>query len=126
MGQYRTFRATFEMLVDSINYSLIKIDKQQYRNPMYLAREWQKALDEGNYPSYAALARHLKLSRARVTQILNLLKLSPEVINMVVSLGDPLKSTCVSERRLRPLLRLNAEKQAKHIKTFLSGISQRY
>lgn len=101
------------------NHNLIKISKRQYRNPIYLAREWRKALDNGKYASRADLACHLHVSRARVTQILNLLKLSTEVIEMICSLGDPLKSPFVSERRLRPLLRLTPERHKAEIETML-------
>jgi hypothetical protein len=108
------------MPVTPFNHNLIKISKRQYRNPIYLAREWRGALDDGEYASPAALARHLKVSRARVTQILNLIKLTPEVISMISSLGDPLKSPIVSERKLRPLLALVAEEQNAQISNILS------
>jgi hypothetical protein len=102
------------------NTNLIKIGKRQYRNPIYLAREWRKALDEGKYASPAGLARHLKVSRARVTQILNLLKLSPEVVEMVSSLGGPLSTPTVTERRLRSLLVFTVEQQIVQLKILLS------
>jgi hypothetical protein len=86
-----------------------------------LAKEWRTALDNGVYTSSADLARHLKISRARVTQILNLLKLTSAVIEMISSLNDPLKSHIISERRLRPLLKITAEKQIKQIRIILSG-----
>ncbi|HLE17595.1 MAG TPA: hypothetical protein VI728_04835 [Syntrophales bacterium] len=38
--------------------------------------DWQKGLEEGRYVSKAAIARKLGISRARVTQIMNILKLS--------------------------------------------------
>jgi hypothetical protein len=82
----------------------MKISRRQYRNPIYLAREWREALDNGTYASPAALARALEVSRARVTQVLNLLKLSPENINKIASLGDPMTKPFVTERHLRALL----------------------
>jgi len=81
-----------------------------------VAREWREVLDKGEYASRAALARHREVSRARVTQILNLLKLSQEVITLVTSLGDPLRSSILVERRLRLLLALTAEQQRDKIK----------
>lgn len=117
---HRTFKAVFEMPVTKSNHGLIKICKRQYRNPMYLAREWRKALDNGEYASPAALACYFKVSRARVTQIMNLLDLSPKVINIISSLGDPVGSPIVAERRLRPLLGLVAEKQIEQIEILLS------
>jgi biotin operon repressor len=41
---------------------------------MKLARHYQALLDSKNFESRAALARHLGVSRARVTQVLNRLK----------------------------------------------------
>ena len=108
------------MPVTKHNHNLIKICKRQYRNPIYLAREWRRALDHGECASPAALARHLKVSRARVTQIINLLQLSPEVIELISSLGDPLRSFVVAERRLRPLLALTADQQKAKVDFMLS------
>ena len=44
------------------------------RDPMRLAFYYQRLLDSGRFESRAALARHLGVSRARVTQVLNRLK----------------------------------------------------
>lgn len=104
------------------NHKLIKISKRQYRNPIYLAKEWQGFLDGGECSSLADLASYLQVSRARVTQIMNLLHLSLEAIDIVYSLGDPLRKPLISERRLRPLLGLVAEKQIEQIKQLLSGV----
>ncbi len=117
---HRTFRATFEMPVTTHNHHLIKIDKRQYRNPIYLAKEWRNALDKGEYKSPADLSRHLKVSRARVTQILKLLHLSPDVIDMIFALADPLRNPIVTERRLRTLLSLNAEQQKTQLEAMFS------
>jgi hypothetical protein len=91
-----------------------------YRNPIFLAKEWQRMIDSGEFTSSAALARHLKVSKARVTQIMNLLKLSPEVVKIIDSLGDPISGPIVTERRLRPLLNSTADEQVARIKTMLS------
>jgi len=48
------------------------------------------------------------------------LRLSPEVINIISSFGDPVNSYIVSERRLRPLLALNADQQMAQVKIMLS------
>jgi hypothetical protein len=101
------------------DHNLIKIGKRQYRNPIYLAKEWQKTLDNGEYASHAALARHLKVSKARITQIMNLLKLSPEAIEIIDSLGDPISGPILTERKLRKVLGLSARKQRVWIKTIL-------
>lgn len=69
---------------------------------MILARERKETLEKGEYKSQADLARKKVISRARVTQILNLLKLDREVQEMIARLGDPMQSSMVKERKLRP------------------------
>ena len=93
--------------------------KRTYRNPVILAREWKKMLESGKYASQTALARKLGVSRVRVTQVLNLLKLTPEVIEKIAGLGDPLASPVVTERRLRPLVNLPRAEQRKQVRTLL-------
>jgi hypothetical protein len=102
--------------------NLLKIGKRQYRNPIYVAKEWRKVLKSGEYPSFAALARHLEVSRSRVTQIMNLLQLSPEVIDMISSLGDPIRYPIMTERKLRPLLGLPIKQQIAQAKIILSNV----
>jgi len=122
---HRTFQAVFEMAVARSDHNLIRVDKGQYRNPIYLAMEWQRALDSGQCESLSALAWHFKVSRARVTQIMNLLSLSLDVIDIIRSLGDPINSPVVTERRLRPLLSLPDGEQAKQIKALLFKDAQK-
>jgi len=103
------------MPVAPFKHNLIKIGKRQYRNPIILAKEWHKLLENKECSSFADLARYLQVSRARVTQVMNLLKLGPEAIDMISSLGDPLRMPLITERRLRPLLGLSAEQQKVQI-----------
>ncbi len=53
----------------------------------------------------------LGVTRARVTQVLALLELAPEVLDAIVALGDPLPRPIISERMLRSPLKLPAEQQ---------------
>jgi len=108
------------MPVALFTHNLFKIGKNQYRNPICLAKEWRKSLDNSEYASPAALARELKVSRARITQIMNILQLSPEVIDIISSLGDPISNPIIAERMLRPLLGLVSEKQVELVKIILS------
>jgi biotin operon repressor len=84
-----------------IKPKLNKIRKSQYRNPILLARQWQKDLIEGKFISQADLSRKVGVSRARVTQVLNLLKLPGEIIEKVCAMGDPLTKPLVTEHSLR-------------------------
>jgi hypothetical protein len=72
-----------------------------HRNPIIIAREWQEARENGGYPSLAAWARRLGVTRARVTQVLQLLNLVPEVVSTIAALGNPLPAPIITERRLR-------------------------
>ena len=62
------------------------------------------------------LARNLVISSARVTQILRLLQLDPEVLKSLVALGDPLASSVITERLLRPLVDLPGNEQRQWIR----------
>jgi hypothetical protein len=54
-----------------------------------------------------------------VTQILNLLKLIPEVQERVIGLGDPLPPGAVTERSLRGIVQLPLKRQNEAVrKTF--------
>jgi hypothetical protein len=82
-----------------------------YRNPIIVAQEWQQALHNGTYSSAADLARKLGISRARVTQVLHLLKLESDVLNGIAILGDPLPSRFITERMLRSIIHHSVEEQ---------------
>ena len=95
----RTFTSTFYFLYQVKKSNQIK---QVYRNPIYLAREYRRMIDYGQVKNQSDLARKFGISRVRICQILNLLKLNPLVIQELEKLGDPLKAKIISERLLRP------------------------
>ena len=106
----RTFVSIFYFPQKSIKANKIK---HTYRNPIYLAKEYKKMIDSGKVKNQAELARKLGISRARVTQILNLLKLKPATIQELEKLGDPLKSKIINERMLRSNVNKSSENQLK-------------
>ena len=81
--------------------------KKAYRNPIYLAREYKKMIDTGEAKNQADLAKLKGISRARVTQILNLLKLDRSIIDHLEQLGDPMDRKVISERLLRKIIYQN-------------------
>ena len=95
----RTFITTF-----NFPHKVMKANKiaRIYRNPIYLAREYKEMIDNGQVKNQAELAKLKGVSRARVTQILNLLKLDSLIIQELEKLGDPLKSRIIIKRILRP------------------------
>lgn len=63
------------------------------------------------------------MSRARVTQVLNLLNLAAEVLGVLAVFGDPLTNPRVTERNLRPLLALPVDEQAGAFERMLERIT---
>ena len=96
-----------------------------YRNPICVALEWQRLLDSGEVPSRAELARRVGVSRARVTQVLRLLRLNSRVLESLIALGDPLPGRAVCERILRALVILPAEAQEAKTRMLVGGTTFR-
>ena len=69
-------------------------------------------LDDGVVRSLREIAKSEGLTRARVTQIMNLLKLPVNVREFLVRLDDPKEIRGYSERRLRQSLRPLRERLA--------------
>jgi len=86
-----------------------------YRNPIYTALEWKELLDSGKFGSKAKLGRHLGVSRVRVVQMLNLLKLDPEVISKLKEVGETFNKKTWGEKTLRSLVCLPTAKQIEKI-----------
>lgn len=88
-------------------------------NPLHLAREWQTSMEERG-ESRADLARRLGVSRARVTQVLQILELAPAALELLEQQAGP---GLVSERILRGLKNLSSERQRERL-TSLAGRSK--
>ena len=79
-----------------------------YTNPVKIAVQYKEMLDIGLVGSQAELASLLGVSRAKVTQMLNLLKLDDEIQEFMVGLEETDERLRVlTERRLRPLVGLD-------------------
>ncbi len=96
------------------------LTSRRYRGSINLAQEWESSLADGKCTSRADLARQLGVTRARVTQVLGLLDLAPEVVNILAALGDELTRPVVTERMLRRLLNLPAEEQHRAVREFVN------
>ena len=68
-------------------------------------------IDFGEVKSQSELAKLKCISRARVTQILDLLKLDSLIIEELENFGDPLKSRIITERMLRPYVNKSPKEQ---------------
>ncbi len=65
-----------------------------------LAHRWNRLVDEGVATNYAEIARLMRLSRARVTQIVDLSFLAPDIQDEIL-LGD----ADATEREIREIAR---------------------
>lgn len=84
---------------------------QIYRNPIYLAREYKRMIDNGQVKNQSELAQKLGISRVRIHQILSLLKLDSLIIQELEKFGDPLKSKIITECMLRPYVNKSHQEQ---------------
>jgi hypothetical protein len=78
---------------------------------MALAEEFCRLLETNEVRNRAELARRYRLTRARVTQLLDLLKLDQSVIAYAKSLPAGTPTRRITERALRRLLKLKGEHQ---------------
>ena len=65
---------------------------------------WRKMLDDGKVKSFNDIAKKEGLTRARVTQIMNLLKLPADCQKILLGLNDQVEILKYSERKLRKLI----------------------
>jgi hypothetical protein len=66
-----------------------------------LAHALQRRVDVGEFADYATMARALGFTRARVTQLMDLLLLAPDIQSEILFLECPPGEQPISERRLR-------------------------
>ncbi|MBW6521838.1 MAG: hypothetical protein K0A99_12660 [Desulfoarculaceae bacterium] len=66
------------------------------------AVEWQALLESGAAANQAAIACHEGITRARVTQVMGMLRLAPEIQEQIQSLPDGVGRASLTERMLRP------------------------
>jgi hypothetical protein len=105
-AELRTFRLIFSLRHPKAQQQVKDRRRRPYRNPIALTREWQAALESGECSSGPDLARKLGISPARVSQVLRLLRLPPEVLDKIAALGNPMPGPIVTERELRRIVRL--------------------
>jgi hypothetical protein len=72
---------------------------------IHKAVHWQEMLDDRTVTSLAQIAKIEGLTRARVTQIMNLLKLPARLKELLINLQNPVEIRRYSERTLRKILK---------------------
>ena len=78
----------------------------QIAHTLALAHHLQRAIDSGAFGDRADVARRLRLSRARVTQLLDLLLLAPDIQDALLHMEAIDGAEPMTERILRPLAAL--------------------
>ena len=69
-----------------------------------LAHDIQYRIDTGEFKDYAEVARHHNLTRARLTQIMNLLLLAPDIQDEILHMEAEAGREPISARDLRRVL----------------------
>jgi hypothetical protein len=80
---------------------LEKVVNKPGKHIIHKAIEWKRMLDEGAVGSLKEIAAKEGLTRARVTQVMNLLKLPDELKMFLAGLDDSQEIRKHSERKLR-------------------------
>ncbi len=67
------------------------------------AMGWQDLIESGKVAKQSEIARREGITRARVTQIMGLLRLAPEIQKQILSMPGGVSRLAVTERMLRPV-----------------------
>ncbi len=81
-----------------------KVVKLPKKHIIHKATKWKKKLNDSSVSSMSEIAKKEGLTRARVTQIMNLLKLPIDFQEYLLGLNDPVEILKYSERKLRKLI----------------------
>ncbi|MCK4415308.1 MAG: recombinase zinc beta ribbon domain-containing protein [Candidatus Eisenbacteria sp.] len=81
------------------------------------AIEWEALLESGQVPNQAAIARREGITRARVTQVMGMLRLAPEIQQHILSMPDVACRPSITARALQPIAQIlprNSQLHAFH------------
>ena len=84
------------------------------------AIEWRVLLESGQVPNQAEIARGERITRARVTQVLGMLRLAPEIQERILSMPDMARRPAITERALRSITQLDAGNQAGAFRSLMA------
>ncbi len=83
------------------NPALPNEDLPRFTRLLALAHRWNRLIEEGIVANRADIARMMGLSRARVTQIMDLLYLAPDIQEYILSLSTDGSQEAIPERAVR-------------------------
>ena len=67
------------------------------------AIEWQALLESGKIANQTDIARREGITRARVAQVMGMLRLAPEILEQILSMPAAVRRPLISERMHRPI-----------------------
>ncbi|MEI7999086.1 MAG: hypothetical protein WCH62_06230 [Candidatus Omnitrophota bacterium] len=80
-------------------------------NPITIAMKYQEIYNDSDYQSLEKVAQQFGVSRVRIHQMLNLLKLDQRIIEYLMAMTNPTQINYWTEHRLRKLTLLPLQKQ---------------
>jgi len=86
------------------------------------AMEWQALLESGEAANQADIARREGISRARVSRVMGMLRLAPEIQESIWSMPAVVRRPAVTERALRPIAQM--KRPAAQLQAFELLVSQ--
>ena len=89
-------------------------------NPITIALKYQKMYQDAAYQTMEKVGDQFGVSRVRVHQMLNLLKLDQRIIDYIGNITNPRQSNFWSEHRLRKIATLPKEKQYEKFQKILN------
>jgi len=78
---------------------------------MQMALEWQRLLDSGEVATRLELARREGLTSGRITQIMYLLKLAPEIQEHLLNLPKSAHRSAITDRALWPITQIDDHRE---------------
>lgn len=64
---------------------------------------WQGLLESGKIANQAEIAHQEGITRSRVTQVMGMLRLAPEIQEKILVMPDAIHKSLLTERVLRPI-----------------------
>ena len=99
------------------------VPERVYTSPLLEARRYANILQSDPFvKTQADLAREMGVSRVRITQVMSLLRLAPEIQEQLLRLTDQQAIRFFSENRLRPLTQIDVP--ARQIEEFQKLLAQ--
>ncbi len=84
------------------------------------AIEWKDLLESGEFTSQGDIATREGITRARVTQVMGMLRLAPEIQEQILYMPDATRRPLVTERILRPIVTItDHQEQLREFHKFL-------